>query len=154
MNAVLRVAPIIRPMQLDDVDDVIQIESGIYEFPWTLGNFRDSLNAGYSCWAYEVDGLLIGYGVLMLAAGEAHLLNMSVAAQWQRQGHGRKLLEHFIQVANDYNADMIFLEVRPSNLPALALYSGEGFSEIAVRPDYYPAAIGRENAVVMSLNLQ
>ena len=154
MNAVLREAPIVRPMQLSDVGDVMQIESEVYEFPWTAGNFRDSLNAGYSCWVYEVADLLIGYGILMLAAGEAHLLNMSIAAQRQGQGRGRKLLGHFIQVAHDYNADMIFLEVRPSNLPALALYASEGFAEIALRRDYYPAAAGRENAIVMSLRLQ
>ena len=92
MSAVLRPAVEFEPMRETDLRAVLEIEESIYEFPWTLGNFRDSLRAGYSCWVIRENRCVIGYAVLMLAAGEAHLLNLSVAAPSQRRGHGRKLL--------------------------------------------------------------
>lgn len=145
--------PKYRRMTADDLDAVTAIEDEIYIHPWTRGNFSDSLNAGYQCWISECDGQFIGYSVVMIAAGEAHLLNMSISSGWQRRGLGSELLRFIIGLARDYAAEKIYLEVRPTNAAARALYSGAGFSEIAVRRGYYPAGDSREDAVVMELVL-
>jgi ribosomal-protein-alanine N-acetyltransferase len=154
MSAQLQTLTKYRRMCADDLDAVTAIERDVYTHPWTRGNFSDSLKAGYHCWIAESGGHIIGYTVVMIAAGEAHLLNMSVAGEWQRRGLGSELLRFVIKLARDYAADRIYLEVRPSNAAARALYGGAGFAEIAVRRDYYPAGDGREDAVVMELVLQ
>ncbi len=153
MSAVLKPALQFLPMADSDVDRVLDIERAIYDFPWTRGNFRDSLRSGYSCWTACEGRELIGYAVMMLAAGEAHLLNLSIAGSRQRRGHGRALLAHLVRVARDHGARVLFLEVRPSNAAAKRLYSGQGFEQIGVRRGYYPAAGGREDAWVYSLYL-
>jgi [ribosomal protein S18]-alanine N-acetyltransferase len=131
----------------------MQIEPHLYSHPWTRGNFSDSLQAGYSCWVMECAGELVGYGVLMIGVREAHLLNISIAGEWQAKGYGRTFLEHFIAMARHYEAEHLLLEVRPSNLPARRLYASMGFQEITVRRGYYPAASGREDAILMGLLL-
>ena len=153
MSAVLRPVPAFEPMRESDLRSVLEIEEGIYEFPWTLGNFRDSLRAGYGCWAYRDGAQLIGYAVLMLAAGEAHLLNLSVAAHAQRRGHGRTLLAHVVAIARESEAKVLFLEVRPTNAVGRRLYTGYGFKQVGVRRGYYPARRGREDALVLALDL-
>jgi ribosomal-protein-alanine N-acetyltransferase len=153
MSAVLSQAPRLRPMAPSDIDPVYAVEHTIYEHPWTRGNFRDSLHAGYSCWILEYGGTLAGYGVLMIGVEEAHLLNLSVARAWQRRGLGRYLLEHFIDIARSAEARCLLLEVRPSNVAARALYAQTGFHELYVRSDYYPASHGREDAILMGLDL-
>jgi ribosomal-protein-alanine N-acetyltransferase len=153
VSAVLSLEPRLRPMLTEDVDPVIDIERTIYEHPWTPGNFRDSLQAGYSCWMLECGPELAGYGVLMMGVDEAHLLNISVAAPWQRRGLGRHLLQHFIGIAREAQAGTIFLEVRPTNAAARALYKDTGFRELYVRAGYYPAKHGREDAILMGLEL-
>ena len=153
MSAVLRPVPAFEPMRESDLRAVLEIEEGIYEFPWTLGNFRDSLRAGYACWVIREGRHVIAYAILMLAAGEAHLLNLSVAAASQRRGHGRKLLDNVVQLAREHKAKIIFLEVRPTNEVGQRLYSGYGFRQIGVRRGYYPARKGREDAMVLALDL-
>lgn len=153
MSAVLKDLPSMRPMRLGDVRAVAAVEQDIYPHPWTLGNFRDSLQAGYSCWVMECAGALVGYGVLMVGVQEAHLLNLSVARAWQRRGFGRRLLHHFIDLARSCEAQRLFLEVRPSNLAARALYAANGFRQLYVRRGYYPADQGREDAILMGLDL-
>jgi [ribosomal protein S18]-alanine N-acetyltransferase len=153
MSAVLRPAPRFEPMSEADLRPVIEIEESLYEFPWTLVNFRDSLRAGYSCWVVRDGRALIGYAVLMLAAGEAHLLNLSVAAHAQRRGHGRSLLEHVIGIARERETKILFLEVRPTNAVGQRLYAGYGFKQVGVRRGYYPARRGREDALVLALEL-
>jgi len=153
MSAQLQEIVSIRPMCLEDLEAVVTIEYDIYPFPWTYGNFRDSLNAGYSCWVYELSGFVIGYSVMMVAVGEAHLLNLGIAPDWQGRGLGRRFLHQLINLARDYHAEIMLLEVRPSNLAARRLYLSTGFSEIAVRKKYYPAEDGREDAVLMELSL-
>lgn len=143
----------LRPMQMDDLDAVMAIEPHIYSHPWTRGNFSDSLNSGYSAWALLFDQKIIGYALLMMVLDEAHLLNLSIAKTYQKQGLGRFLLEHMIQIAKKHQAANMFLEVRPSNVSAIALYEAMGFSEMAIRRGYYPAAVGREDAVLMGLAL-
>ena len=136
-----------------DIDAIMAIENVIYPHPWTRGNFNDSLRAGYQCWSMEAGGETTGYSVMMIAAGEAHVLNLSIAAQWQRQGRGREMLQFLLKLARDFSASRILLEVRPSNVAGRGLYADAGFSEIATRRDYYPARDGREDAIVLELEL-
>jgi ribosomal-protein-alanine N-acetyltransferase len=153
MSAVLKDAPRLVRMQDGDLAEVMAIESAIYTHPWTRGNFGDSLRAGYQCWTWRLGTELLGYFVLLVAAGESHLLNLSVAAARQRAGHGSELLKEAMQMARSRGAQRIFLEVRPSNLGAKALYGRFGFREVSVRPGYYPAREGREDALVLTLAL-
>ena len=143
----------LRPMREDDLDAVMAVERRAYPFPWTRGIFRDCLRAAYPAWILEDGGVLAGYGLLSIAAGEAHILNLCAAPEVQRAGHGRRLLRALLQVARGRRAERVFLEVRPSNDAAIALYDSEGFNEIGRRPRYYPAAHGREDAIVMALEL-
>lgn len=142
-----------RGMRQEDLAGVSAIERHIYSHPWTQGNFADSLAAGYHCTVLEVHGRLVGYGILAVAAGEAHLLNISIDASWQGRGLGRALLLHHIDLARSLAARILLLEVRPSNEVARALYASMGFERIAVRRGYYPAAEGREDALLLLLNL-
>jgi [ribosomal protein S18]-alanine N-acetyltransferase len=153
MSAVLKQAYQLRPMQINDLDTVMAIEPTIYTHPWTRGNFSDSLNSGYSAWVLEANQKMIGYALLMMVLDEAHLLNLSIAKDQQKQGLGRYLLEHMLEIAKNYKAANMFLEVRPSNISAIALYENMGFCEMAVRRNYYPAHNGREDAVLMGLAL-
>lgn len=148
-------APVaLRPMREDDLDAVMAIELRAYPFPWARGIFRDCLRAGYPGWVLQRrDGELIGYGVLSVAADEAHVLNLCVAAHVQGYGHGRRLLSALLKIARSRGVQRVFLEVRPSNTAAIALYGDEGFAEIGRRPRYYPAHAGREDAIVMALDL-
>jgi len=154
MSAVLEAQLRYLRMGAADLDAVVAVERAIYAFPWTHGNFSDSIAAGYHCWIVEFGGAVAGYTVVMIAAGEAHLLNLSVAAEWQRRGIGRELLRFVLKLARDCGAGRIFLEVRPSNHAARALYAAAGFAEIGTRRDYYPASEGREDAVVLERKLE
>lgn len=154
MSAQLDNLPRYRRMTADDLDTVMSIENEVYPHPWTRGNFRDSLAAGYHCQVMELASEIAGYSVVSIAAGEAHLLNLSIAAQWQRRGLGREMLRFMIKLARDCCVHKIFLEVRPSNLAGRALYADAGFIEVAARRGYYPGPIGREDAVIMELALK
>ena len=142
-----------RRMRAADLAEVARLEKSLYEFPWSLGNFRDSVTAGYECWVVAHGESVIGYSVLTVALDEAHLLNFAVASEWQNQGIGRAFLGHMIQVAREAGAQIIYLEVRPSNEVARHLYRRLGFQQIAIRPEYYPAARGREDALFLGLTL-
>ena len=143
----------LRAMREADLERVMALEVRAYPFPWTLGIFRDCLRAGYDAWMLEQDGRLVGYGVLSVGAGEAHVLNVCVDPDLQGRGHGRRLLRRLVDLARWHRAERVFLEVRPSNPGAIALYHSEGFNEIGRRPGYYPAAQGREDAIVMAMEL-
>ena len=151
MSALLDNLPRYRSMTADDLDAVMAIETDIYPHPWTRGNFGDTLNAGYQCSTVDVAGEIVGYSIVVIAADEAHLLNLSIAAAWQRRGFGRDMLEFVLDLARDHAAGKTYLEVRPSNIAGRRLYGSAGFSEIATRRGYYPAHDGREDAVVMEL---
>ena len=153
MSAVLKDEPRLERMAESDLDEVSALESAVYSHPWTRANFSDSLHAGYDCFTYRVGSALAGYLVLLLAADEAHLLNLSVAADWQRRGHGTALLGETIELARHRGAKRLFLEVRTSNAAAHGLYTRFGFRQLAVRRDYYPAHGGREDALVLTLGL-
>lgn len=153
MSAVLKQAPQLAPMNAADFDAVVAIEQAVYTHPWTRGNFADALRSGNQCRTWRLGGELVGYFVLLCAAGEAHLLNLSIAVGRQRRGHGAALLREAMRVARESGACTIFLEVRPSNLAGKALYERFGFRKIALRRGYYPAHGGREDALVLSCTL-
>jgi [ribosomal protein S18]-alanine N-acetyltransferase len=139
-----------RAMQEADLAQVAAIEAAAYPYPWSFGIFRDCLRAGYGCWVLERDGEVVGYGVLSTAADEAHVLNICVHPDAQGQGLGRQLMRRLMDVARWHQVRRLFLEVRPSNPRAIALYESLGFATIGRRPNYYPASHGREDALVMT----
>jgi len=154
MSAVLKDVPELVPMGERDLAEVMRIETALYSHPWTHGNFADSIRAGYECHTWRQAGELVGYFILTAAAGEAHLLNLSIAAGRQRSGHGSALLTEAAALARSLGAHSVFLEVRPSNRAAQMLYTRFGFRRIAVRKGYYPANAGREDALVLKLPLR
>lgn len=149
MNAVLETTLDWQPMCAADIDAVMAVENRIYPYPWTAGNFRDSLDSGHGAWVCRADGALVGYAVMMNVVDEIHLLNISVVAERQRQGLGNAMLEHLLGLARRGGAQRVLLEVRPSNVAALALYAHHGFTAIGRRRGYYPAGKDREDAIVM-----
>ncbi|MDD1605434.1 MAG: ribosomal protein S18-alanine N-acetyltransferase [Methylococcaceae bacterium] len=142
----------IRTMTHADLTAVMDIELKNYAFPWSEDIFRDCFKAGYRCWVCEAQGKVLGYSLLSLAVGEAHILNISVDPAEQKQGIGRKMMENAIDYARG-RAETVFLEVRPSNTAAIALYEDLGFNEIGIRKGYYPAENGREDAIMLALQL-
>lgn len=143
----------VRAMTDDDLDLVLAIEQRAYPYPWSRGNFDDSLASGYDAWIFADERGWLGYAVLMWVIDEAHLLNLCVPVELQRRGLGRRLLGWLMADAEARGARSLLLEVRPSNLPALALYRNSGFAAIGVRKAYYPAGAAREDALVMSRSL-
>jgi len=144
----------IHSMQQEDIAQVMEIERRAYAFPWTLGNFRDCIRSNYYCCVYRQGERCVGYAVMSVIAGEAQVLNICIDPDVQGQGLGRRLMAHLVATAWKRDADTVFLEVRVSNLAAYALYSSMGFNEVGMRPEYYPAADGREDAMVLALSLQ
>ena len=154
MSAVIKTPPyFLRPMRRIDLDTVMSIEKIIYPFPWTQQIFTDCIRVGYTCRVLEMNGEIAGYSIMALGASEAHILNISIAADYQRQGLGSRLLSHMLELAVEKKTDTVFLEVRPSNKAALALYEKSGFVQIGVRRNYYPAHSGREDALILALHL-
>ena len=139
----------IRAMRGVDVADVVAIERASYQFPWSEGIFRDCLRVGYVCRVVTVSRQVMGYGVMSLGAGEAHILNLCVAEAFRCRGVGRRLLGALIERAADAGMADAFLEVRPSNTVAIRLYLALGFELVGMRRGYYQAAAGREDAAVL-----
>jgi ribosomal-protein-alanine acetyltransferase len=142
-----------REMTLADVDAALDIERSVQAYPWTRGNFIDSLNCGYVCRVNERGGEIVGYAMLRPVMDEAELLNIGVAAGHQRKGVGCLMLREMLEVARNRNMRRVFLEVRPSNTAALALYRSTGFAEIGVRRGYYQNVGGNEDAITMACKL-
>jgi ribosomal-protein-alanine N-acetyltransferase len=140
---------VIRPMRELELDAVVRIERAAYAFPWTEGIFRDCLRVNYICRVVEIDVVLVGYGIMSVGAGEAHLLNVCIADAYRCRGIGRRLLGHLLQTAAAAGAREAFLEARPSNTAAIRLYQSLGFLQIGVRRGYYQATEGREDAIVL-----
>lgn len=138
-----------RTMTHEDLSSVSNIERLSYEFPWSHGVFRDCLLAGYQCVALERNDEVVGYSILSIAAGEAHILNICVHPDFRSLGYGEKLLDDLLFRARSASVREIFLEVRPSNEHALALYKKKDFHKVADRPAYYQASQGREDANVL-----
>ena len=143
----------VRRMQLADLPDVLRNERLGYTHPWTEGIFRDCLRNGQECWLLMSSNLNVGHGILSIAAGESHLLNVCVHPDFQGHGFGRILVEHVLERARAGKASTIFLEVRPSNVAACELYDKLGFNEVGIRENYYPSKVGREDALVLAKEL-
>jgi ribosomal-protein-alanine N-acetyltransferase len=141
-----------RTMTYADLPVVMRIENENYPFPWDEDIFRDCFKVGYGCWVCEEEGKILGYCIMTMGVGEAHVLNVSVDQNEQGQGLGRKMMERMIDIAKG-EAETMFLEVRPSNPGAIALYQKLGFNEIGIRKGYYPAENGREDAIMFALEL-
>ncbi len=151
MSAILKEPSLdFRPMTEQDLSEVLEIERQGYPHPWTQLIFGDCLHAGYSCWVCGRLGVIEAYAILSVAAGESHLLNLCVRPESRQQGIGRKLLRHMVSIARRHEAEVLFLEVRPSNASARALYEDEGFNELGNRRDYYPAGNSREDALILA----
>jgi [ribosomal protein S18]-alanine N-acetyltransferase len=142
-----------RAMLGADLDQVLENEERSYQFPWTRGNFNDCLAARHECRLLLQDAEIVGHGILAVGPQEAHLLNVCVRRDQQGLGYGRALVAHMLERAKGRGAEMIFLEVRPSNLAAINLYRSLGFNEIGLRRNYYPAQAGHEDAQIMALDL-
>ena len=153
MNALARHGASLRRMVLSDLDAVMAIETRCYSFPWTRGNFVDSLAAGYHAQVLLEHDELIGYLVAMAGVGEMHLLNITVAPMAQHRGLARRMLDELQHHCAQSRLPLLWLEVRASNHRARALYARRGFEEVGVRRNYYPASGGREDAIVMRLPL-
>ena len=145
----------LRPMMESDVISVMVIENAAYPHPWDEKIMRDCLRAShYHGWVFEVDEVIRGYLFLSVVAGEMHILNLCIHPDIQGQGWGRTVLQRAFDLAvSEYQANMCFLEVRPSNTSALSLYQSEGFNEIGMRKNYYPTSQGREDALVMAKSI-
>lgn len=141
------------PMTESDLDAVTELERRCHPFPWTRGNFADSLAAGHAAWVAREAERLSAYAVVMQVLDEAHLLNITVLPESQRCGRGSALLAHLLAQARTQGAARLFLEVRPSNAAGLGFYGHHGFIEIGRRRGYYPAPQGREDAIVMARDL-
>jgi len=144
----------LRPMLAADIAAVIEVEQAVYPFPWTSGNFADSLAAGHEAWLLARERELLAYALLMRVLDEEHLLNLAVAAPWQGSGLGGHLLAWLCSRAAERGSRAIFLEVRPSNARARALYARSGFRQVGLRRRYYPSwHQEREDAIVMRREL-
>jgi [ribosomal protein S18]-alanine N-acetyltransferase len=142
-----------RAIREGDIDAIASIERDVYVFPWSAGNFRDSLLSGYQCWGCWSDDELIGYAIILVSLDEAHLLNFAVSRGWQNQGVGTRFLTFLINESKRMCCEMLYLEVRPSNVIGRRLYERFGFQQLGLRRNYYPAAAGREDALFLGLNI-
>ena len=141
-------------MSTRDLRGVAAVEQASYEFPWSPGIFRDCLLAGYQCLVLVAEGDVNGYAIMSVAAREAHILNLCVHPELQRRGFGRQLLHALCIRADSLGVERAFLEVRPSNAAAINLYTAAGFEQIGVRPSYYQAHGGREDAVIFAAGIR
>jgi ribosomal-protein-alanine N-acetyltransferase len=145
--------PLLRALAAEDLDRLVEIEQVAYPFPWSRGIFSDCLRVGYDCRGLQMGSDLVSYTIQTQAAGECHLLNLCVHPDWQRNGFGSLMLEHSIRLAVLQKCSNMFLEVRPSNPAGILLYQQRGFRVVGERRDYYRSESGRENAIVMRLDL-
>ncbi len=155
MSAVIKQDTVsFRPMIESDLEEVLVIEDQVYNFPWSRKIFLDCLRVGYCSWVLESGyDHIDAYGIMSVAVGECHILNLCVHPRSQRKGYGNGLLFHLLDVARKHNANIAFLEVRPSNQAARHLYLDAGFNDVGMRRNYYPAKDGREDAIIMARTL-
>lgn len=139
-----------RPMTLNDVAYVLTVENEVYPYPWTERILQDCIRVGYDCWLALENDLVVAHAVVSVAAGESHLLNLSVSRKHQSKGIGKAFIDFLIDIVRSKNATVMLLEVRPSNLQAISCYDAVGFNEIGCRKDYYPASEGKEDALLFA----
>ena len=139
-----------RQMALEDISAVIQLENEVYQFPWTDRIFKDCIRVGYDCWLAHLGNTVVAHAVISIAAGESHILNLSVTRNHQGKGIGKQFIQFLLNIARNKRAQIMMLEVRPSNIRAINCYSSAGFNEIGCRKDYYPAPNGKEDALLFA----
>lgn len=139
-----------RPMVLEDVEAVMRLEQAVYEFPWTERIFKDCIRVGYDCWLALLEKEIIAHAVISVAATESHMLNLSVSTKHQGKGIGKQFIQFLLDIAGKKRAEIMMLEVRPSNVQAINCYYSAGFNEIGCRKDYYPAPNGKEDALLFA----
>lgn len=144
----------LRPLREADLPATLEVEQSAYEFPWTLAIFRDCLRVGYDCYVLEGAEGLLGHGIMSVAAGECHLLNICIHPLYQRRGLGQALVEFLLARARAKGARVALLEVRVSNVAAYRLYTKLGFNQAGIRKGYYPARRGREDALILARELE
>lgn len=140
-----------RTMKVDDISAVLENELRGYSHPWSRDIFIDCLKSGHECCLFVLRDHIVGHGVLSVVAGESHLLNVCISPAFQGLGYGRMLVKRMLDCARKRRVSSVFLEVRPSNLVAYELYESLGFNEVGLRKNYYPAEMGREDAIVMAI---
>ena len=139
-----------RQMALEDISAVIQLENEVYQFPWTDRIFKDCIRVGYDCWLAHLGNTIVAHAVISIAAGESHILNLSVTRNHQGEGIGKRFIQFLLNIVRNKRAQIMMLEVRPSNIRAINCYSSAGFNEIGCRKDYYPAPNGKEDALLFA----
>ena len=142
-----------RRMTLDDLEQVMKVEHEVYEFPWSEQIFSDCIRVGYYCWIGLQQQTVVGHAVISVVGDESHMLNLSIAGVHQGKGYGREFVDFLVNEARVNQAQTMLLEVRPSNVIAISCYNGAGFNEIGCRKDYYPAATGREDALLFAKHI-
>ena len=155
MSAILKpVEARFEPLTPDHLDAVLRVEQQAYAHPWGRRHFEDSLTAGYQMQLLLADATLLGYFVAMKGVDEVHLLNITVAPAYQRQGWAQVLLDALTLWTRGQGAEWLWLEVRVGNGRAIQVYEAHGFRRVGQRKNYYPDDDGqREDAIVMSLRL-
>ncbi|MED5535498.1 MAG: ribosomal protein S18-alanine N-acetyltransferase [Pseudomonadota bacterium] len=154
MSAAVQSLTRIRSMLPADLKAIAIVEQASYKFPWSIGIFRDCMLAGYQGLVLDISGVIGGYAIMSIAAGEAHILNLCVHPEYQQMGYGGQLLGNILVEAERVGVERVFLEVRPSNEAAIKLYRSAGFEQIGVRPSYYQANGSREDAVIFAATLR
>ncbi|MFV2032568.1 MAG: ribosomal protein S18-alanine N-acetyltransferase [Gammaproteobacteria bacterium] len=139
-----------KPMKIADVPEVINLENDVYDFPWSERIFQDCIRVGYDCWLALQQNQIVGHAVISVAAGESHMLNLSIARQHQGKGYGKLFIHFLLDIARKKSAEIMMLEVRPSNTHAINCYNSSGFNEVGCRKDYYPAPEGKEDALLFA----
>jgi ribosomal-protein-alanine N-acetyltransferase len=139
-----------RPMSPADVEEVMHLETSVYQFPWTERIFSDCIRVGYDCWLALQDDIIVAHAVVSIAAGEGHILNLAVTGEYQGKGIGKQFIQFLLGIAASKQAEIMMLEVRPSNVRAINCYNSAGFNEIGCRKDYYPAPDGKEDALLFA----
>lgn len=145
--------PEIRRLAPRDLDKLVYLELAAFAYPWSRRHFADSLSNGHDCFGLWLGDTLVGHYILQVVAGDATIMNIAVHPACQGRGLGRLLLGHLLDNASRQHADMVFLEVRPSNSAAIALYENIGFAEVGRRPNYYDSPNGREDAIIMCFDM-
>lgn len=146
--------PCVRELHVDDVDDLLTIEQASTAYSWSREQFVTGLAAKEFGWGIEVDEHLVGFAIFNVVFDEVTLLDIAVHPDFQRQGFARKLLVAALRELPQRNGERCLLEVRVSNDAAITLYKSLGFIEDGRRRHYYPTHNGREDALLMSRNLQ
>lgn len=140
-------------MSDEDLPRVVEVEERGHLYPWTRSIFADCMRVGYGCLVLEQSDLIVAHLVMASGSGQAHILNLCVDPAWQGKGLGRGFLDYALKRLRIDGVETVFLEVRPSNTVAIAIYESRDFNEVGRRRDYYPAAKGREDALVLARQL-